>query len=76
MDIVIFNRKQTCVDYSTFHRFGQAKICIGGLVLASSQFLLLPQLPQKDTCYKSDENWRNFLARKSSGRRSQLGCKK
>jgi hypothetical protein len=33
--------------YKAFHRFGQAKFPKGGLVLSSSQFLILPQLPQK-----------------------------
>ena len=33
--------------YRVFHRFGQAKFAYGGPVLGSSQFLLLPQLPQK-----------------------------
>ena len=33
--------------YIEFHRFGQAKIRIGGSTLSLSQFLLLPQLPQK-----------------------------
>jgi len=32
-----------------FHRFGQAKFAYGGLVLGLSQFLLLPQPPQKMT---------------------------
>ncbi len=39
-----------CFSHSTyrvFHRFGQAKFCYGGLVLASRQYLLPPQLPQK-----------------------------
>jgi hypothetical protein len=31
----------------TFHRFRQAKFDKGGLILSLSQFLLLPQLPQK-----------------------------
>jgi hypothetical protein len=35
------------MDYSMFHRFRQAKFTHGGLILSSSQFLLLPQLPQK-----------------------------
>jgi len=34
-------------SYRAFHRFGQAKIANGGLVLGSSQFSLLPQLPYK-----------------------------
>ena len=33
--------------YKAFHRFGQAKITYGGLVLGLSQFSLLPQLPKK-----------------------------
>ena len=33
--------------YRAFHRFGQAKIAYGGLVLSSSQFLILPRLPLK-----------------------------
>ena len=32
-------------SYRAFHRFGQAKIANGGLVLGSSQFMLLPHLP-------------------------------
>jgi hypothetical protein len=30
-----------------FHQFGQAKFVYGGSILSLSQFLLLPQLPQK-----------------------------
>jgi hypothetical protein len=30
-----------------FHRFRQAKFAYEGSILGSSQFLLLPQLPQK-----------------------------
>jgi hypothetical protein len=30
-----------------FNRFGQAKVADGGLILSSSHFMLLPQLPQK-----------------------------
>jgi hypothetical protein len=30
-----------------FHQFRQAKFAYGGLILSLSQFLLLPQLPQK-----------------------------
>ena len=33
--------------YRAFHRFGQAKIAYGGLVLGLSQFSILPQLPPK-----------------------------
>jgi len=34
-------------DYRVYHGFGQAKFPLGGLVLGSSQFSLLPQLLQK-----------------------------
>jgi hypothetical protein len=34
-------------NYSAFHQYGQAKFAFGGSILSSSQFLLLPQLPQK-----------------------------
>jgi hypothetical protein len=30
-----------------FHQFRKAKFAYGGLILSSSQFLLLPQLPLK-----------------------------
>jgi len=30
-----------------FHGFGQAEFPVGGLVLGSGQFSILPQLPQK-----------------------------
>jgi len=33
--------------YRAFRRFGQAKFAYGGLLLGSSQFSILPQLPQK-----------------------------
>jgi len=33
--------------YRAFHGFGQAKFPDGGSVLGSSQFSILPQLPQK-----------------------------
>jgi hypothetical protein len=33
--------------YTVFHQFRQAKFYSGGLILSFSQFLLLPQLPQK-----------------------------
>jgi len=33
--------------YRAFHRFGQAKFLDGGLVLALSQFSILPQVPTK-----------------------------
>jgi hypothetical protein len=41
-----------------FQRFGQAKVTNSGLILGLSQFLLLPQLPQKmeiaSKMFKSD----------------------
>jgi hypothetical protein len=44
----VFPAKQCyCKEYRAFHRFWQAKFPDGGLVLCSSQFSLLPQLPQK-----------------------------
>jgi hypothetical protein len=33
--------------YSVFQEFSKAKSAIGGLILSLSQFLILPQLPQK-----------------------------
>jgi hypothetical protein len=33
--------------YSVFQGFSKAKSANGGLILSSSQFLILPQLPQK-----------------------------
>jgi hypothetical protein len=41
LTFVAFNR--------AFYRFGQAKFLWGGFVLGSSQFSLMPQLPQKIT---------------------------
>jgi len=35
------------IDTRAFHRFWQAKFPNGGLVLGSSQFSILPQLPLK-----------------------------
>jgi hypothetical protein len=35
------------INYIAFHGFGQAKFPNGGLVLGSSQFSILPQLPPK-----------------------------
>ncbi len=42
-------RKQICRPclYSVFHQFREAKSANGGSILSSSQFLILPQLPQK-----------------------------
>ena len=40
--------------YSAYQGFGKAKLvkmCNGGLVLGSSQFPLLPQLPQKNDAH-------------------------
>jgi len=31
--------------YNVIHQFGQEKFVFGGLILSTSQFLLLPQLP-------------------------------
>ena len=36
-----------CFCYSVFHRLRQAKFDNGGSILSSSQFLILPQLPEK-----------------------------
>ncbi len=41
----LFYFKPSCCR--AFHGFGQAKFPNGGLVLGSSQFSILPQLPQK-----------------------------
>jgi len=42
--------------YREFHKFGQAKVIHGGLVLGLRQILLLPQLPQKnDACFKNGQ---------------------
>jgi hypothetical protein len=35
------------ITYNVFHRFGHAKFGYGGLDLGSSQFSILPQMPQK-----------------------------
>jgi len=40
---VVFNLN----SYSVFQGFSKAKSANGGLILSSSQFLILPQLPQK-----------------------------
>ena len=37
----------TLCIYRVFHRFGQTNFAYGGQVLGSSQFLVLPQLPEK-----------------------------
>jgi len=41
-----FENKQG-LNYRVFHGFGQSKFAHGGLILGSSQFTLLPQLPFK-----------------------------
>jgi hypothetical protein len=45
-----------CKYYSVLHRFGWAKFAYGGSILSSSQFLPLPQLPQKMEL-KSGQSW-------------------
>ncbi len=43
--------------YCVFHQFRQAKFDKGGSILSHSQFLLLPQLPQKNEAhFKSSQN--------------------
>jgi len=43
--------------YRAFHGFGQAKFPNGCLILGTSQFLILPQLPKKiDAQFKSGQN--------------------
>ncbi len=37
------------IAYSVFHRYRQAKFTNIGLILGSSQFFLLPQVPLKTT---------------------------
>jgi hypothetical protein len=37
----------SCLFYSVFQGFSKAKSANGGSILSSSQFLILPQLPQK-----------------------------
>jgi hypothetical protein len=39
----------SCEEYSVFRGFSKAKFANGGSILTSSQFLILPQLPQKMT---------------------------
>jgi hypothetical protein len=46
LEFVIFDQILNYL-YRVFHRFRQAKFDNGGSILSSSQFLLLPQLPQK-----------------------------
>jgi len=40
-------KMNNCVIYRAFHRFGPGKFPDGGLVLGSSLFSVLPQLPPK-----------------------------
>jgi len=43
--------------YRAIHRFGQTKFAYGGSILGSSQFTLLPLLPQKNNGrFKSGQN--------------------
>ncbi len=43
--------------YSVFHQMWQTKFNYGGSILSLSQFLLLPQLPQKnEACFKGGKN--------------------
>jgi len=39
------------VLYRVFQGFGQSKFANGGVILRSRQFLLLPQLPQKNEAH-------------------------
>jgi hypothetical protein len=41
--------KLQILRYNVFHRFRQAKFVYGGLILGSSQFLLLTRVPLKTT---------------------------
>ena len=47
--IALYASTSVLTYYRAFNRFVQAKFAYGGLVLGSSQFTLLPQLPQKMT---------------------------
>ncbi len=38
-------------------KFNLVKFGQGGLILDSSQFLLLPQLPQNTSLFKNDQKW-------------------
>jgi hypothetical protein len=45
------------INYSVFQGFRKAKSANGGLILSSSQFLILPQLPQKNKArFKSGQS--------------------
>ena len=46
---ILCNSMQKKLRNSVYHGFTQDEICNGGSALGSSQFLLLPQLPQKMT---------------------------
>ncbi len=45
--LVFFSFKIMSFLYSVFQGFSKAKFANGGSILSSSQFLILPQLPQK-----------------------------
>jgi hypothetical protein len=49
VSVELFRRIRTSrpLWYSLFHQFRQAKFANGGSILSSSQFSILPQLPQK-----------------------------
>jgi hypothetical protein len=53
--------RQKCYTH-LFHGFGQAKCAYSGSILGSSQFTLLPQLPQKNNVqFKSGKNWLKII---------------
>jgi len=52
-----------------FHRFGKAKFPDGGLVLGSTQFSLLPQLPQKSNTKSDQKRNKNNLCYSKSLKR-------
>ena len=45
--VQVSNQMSNYTSYRAFHRFGQAKFPNGGLILGSSQFSIVPQLPPK-----------------------------
>jgi hypothetical protein len=45
--LLFISAEEFLTYYRAFHRFGQAKFPDGGLVLGSSRFSILPQLPPK-----------------------------
>ncbi len=61
--------------YSVFHRFRQATFVIYGSILSSSQFLLLPQLPQKnEVSFKSGQNWLKIIDSQRSNSVKLTAC--